>query len=103
MDLYKRALKIPYLEDSFKEKWVIHPGLFHIVLCALRCLRQKIEGSGLDQLWIDVEIYSNVTMNQIISGKHYNRAIVCHLVTLQALADLWLETSFFFTKIQKLL
>lgn len=94
MDLYKRALKLPFLDDSFKDKWIIHPGQFHIVLCALRCLGQTIEGSGLDQVWVEADIFSNVTVNQIITGKHYNRAIEYHLVTLQALADLWLEAFF---------
>ena len=31
---------------------------------------------------------------QIINGSHHNRAIECHLFTLQALTDMWLDAFF---------
>ena len=31
-------------------------------------------------------------MTQIINGNHHNRAVEAHLITLQALFDLWMET-----------
>ena len=33
------------------------------------------ESSGLRQLLIEAGLYSNVTVNQIFDGKHYNRAV----------------------------
>ena len=45
-------------------------------------------------MWVEADIYSNVTVMQIINGKHYNRAIECHLFTLEALSDLWFEQFF---------
>ena len=95
MDLYKRVIKLPYLHpELYKDKWIESPGQFHIVLCALRCLGQTVEGSGLDNAWVDADIYSNVTVMQILNGKHHNRAMECHLFTLQALSDLWLDSFF---------
>ena len=62
MDLYKRALKLQYLQpELYKDKWIESPGQFHIVLCALRRLGQTIEGSGLDDALVDSDIYSSVT------------------------------------------
>jgi hypothetical protein len=49
MDLYKRALKLEYLNRQFKEKWWLLPGPFHISLCAIRCLGKTIEHSGIDE------------------------------------------------------
>ena len=49
MDLYKRALKLEYLDEQFTGKWMLGPGGFHIVLCALRCLGRTFENSGIDQ------------------------------------------------------
>ena len=95
MDLYKRVLKLPYLQpDRYKNKWIESPGQYHIVLCALRCLGKTVEGSGLDECWIEAELYSDTVVTQIINGQHYNRAIKCYQVTLQALSDLWWDTFF---------
>ena len=95
MDLYKRVLKLPYLlPDLYKEKWIESSGQFHITVCALRYLGRTVEGSGLEDMWVQADIYSNVTVMQIINGKHYNHAIECHLFTLEALSDLWFEQLF---------
>ena len=51
MDLYKRAIKLQYLDPQYNNKWVLCPGAFHTVICAIRCLGKTIEGSGLDETW----------------------------------------------------
>ena len=95
MDLYKRIFKLPYLQPNiYKNKWIESPGQFHIVLCALRCLGKTIEGSGLDDCWVEAELYSDAVVNQIIDGRHYNRAIKCYQITLQVLYDLWWDKFF---------
>ena len=90
MDLYKRALKLEHLDHQYKNKWVLCPGAFHTVLCAIRCLGQTIEGSGLDEAWQEADLYSSVTVIRIINGSHHNRALQAHQITLQALFDIWL-------------
>lgn len=95
MDLYKRVLKLPYLnEHLYGNKWIETPGQFHTVLCAIRCLGRCIEDSGLDTAWVEADIYSSVTVAQIINGKHYNRAIEAHQVTLEVLSDLYYDALF---------
>lgn len=94
MDLYKRVLKLEHLNPQFKDKWVVCPGAFHTSLCALRCLGRTIEGSGIDEAWVEADMYSSVTVNQIINGNHYARAIEAHEITLQVLFDLWIEAFF---------
>ena len=91
MDLYKRVLKLEHLDPKYKNKWVLCPGAFHTVLCALRCLGRTIEGSGLDQAWQEADLYSSITVTQIINGNHHNRAVKAHQVTLQTLFDLRIE------------
>ncbi|CAB3982955.1 Hypothetical predicted protein [Paramuricea clavata] len=94
MDLYKRVLKLEYLDFQYKDKWVVCPGAFHMAVCALRCLGKTIEGSGIDEAWVEAEVYSSVTMDQIINGNHYRRALEAQEVTLQVLFDLWIEAFF---------
>ena len=37
------------------------------------------------------DLYSNITVTQIINGNHQNRAIEAHQITLQVLFDLWIS------------
>ena len=60
------------------DKWIDFPGQFHTVLYVLRSLRQTVESSGLNQVWVESDIYSNVTVLQIIHGNHHN------LITVQS-------------------
>jgi hypothetical protein len=53
-----------------------------------------IEGSGIDEAWVEAEMYSSITVEQIINGNHYRRALEAHEVTLQVLFDLWIEAFF---------
>ena len=72
MDLYKRALKMECLVDRYKDMWILAPGAFHISLCNLRCLGRTVDGSsGLEDIWVAAEVYSSVTVSQILNGKHY--------------------------------
>ena len=74
--------------QNCSDKWIEFPGQFHTVLCVLRCLGQTVESSGLDQAWVESDIYSNVTVLQIINDNNHNWATECHLVTVQVLCDL---------------
>ena len=60
MDLYKRAVKLEFLDDEYKGKWWLVPGAFHTSLCGIRCLEKTIENSGLPQVWFDAKLYSSV-------------------------------------------
>jgi hypothetical protein len=51
-----------------------------------------IEVSGLDDIWQEADLYSSVTVSQILNYNHYNRAIEMHQLSLQTLFDLWLDT-----------
>ena len=72
MDLYKRPLKLEYIDDQYKGKWWLMPGAFHNSLCAIRCLGRTIEGSGIHDLWIKSGLYSEIVTNQVINGSHYS-------------------------------
>ena len=94
MDLYKRVHKLSFLDHQFQDNIIPSPGPFHIVLCALQCLGATVESSGLDVAWIEAGLYSSITVIQILNGKHHNRALDAHQISLQALFDLWIEAFF---------
>ena len=72
MDLYKRVCKLSFLDHQFQDNIIASPGPFHIVLCALRCLGATVDSSSLDGAWIEADLYSSVTVAQILNGKHHN-------------------------------
>ena len=82
MDMYRRALKLEYFDPQYKNKWVLCPGEFNTMLCALRCLGKTFEGSGIEEAWQEADLYGCVTVTQIINGNHHNRAVQGHQVTL---------------------
>ena len=53
----------------------------------LKCIGKFIDESGLDQLFIESEIYGPNTLEHIKSGKHMKRAIEAYQTLYLALSD----------------
>ena len=53
-----------------------------------------IEGSGIDSVWIESDVYGSATVKQILDGKHVKRGVNAHMVTLQAFFQLYTEAFF---------
>lgn len=83
--LYKIAKDIQWSRPSEFENTVVRMGGFHIMKNYLAALGTMLDTSGLRQLLIEAGLYSNVTINQIFAGKHYNRAIRTHKLVFEAL------------------
>ena len=62
MDLYKKVIKLEYLDEQFKSKWFLVPGPFHTSLYAIRCLGKTLENNGVDEAWIKSGLYSKVVV-----------------------------------------
>ena len=63
-------------------------------MAALRTLGTAIEGSGLDDCWIESDMYGPSTVRQILECGHMKRSLCAHINTLQALFDLYKEEFF---------
>ena len=51
----------------------------------LKALGKFIEGSGIDDIWIESGLYGAAVTMQIFSGKFFKRGVEAHLVNLIAL------------------
>ena len=51
----------------------------------LECVSKRSEGSGLDDAWINSQLYEPTTTRQILEGKHMKRA---HITTPHVLFNL---------------
>lgn len=54
----------------------------------MRCLGQYIEGSGLDSIFIEADIYGTNTLSSILKGTQYNRGIRAHKLLYEALRSI---------------
>ena len=57
----------------------------------LRSLGRYIEGSGLDDIWIEKGLYGPAVIRQIIGGKHLKRGVEAHMVNLLVLSGLYYD------------
>jgi hypothetical protein len=94
MDMYMRAIKLQSMKPDMFKQFVFRVGEFHTVLCSLRALGSFIENSGIDDSWIQSDIYGPTTSRQILEGKHMKRAVDAHVITVQVLFDLMIEMFF---------
>ena len=83
MDLYIRAIKLQSLRPDVYKNYVFRLGEFHTVLCSLRAIGSFVENSGIDDAWVQSDIYSPATCRQILEGKHIKRALDAHVTTMQ--------------------
>ena len=73
LQLYSKCIQ---LQSNLKisEQFIFRMGELHIVFAVLRTLGKIIDGSGLDQSFIEARIYGPNTVEQIKSGKHMKRS-----------------------------
>ena len=57
----------------------------------LRSLGRYIEGSGIDDIWIEKGLYGPAVIRQIFGGKHLKRGVEAHIVNLLALSGLYYD------------
>ena len=100
MQLYDLAMKLWCNIDQISQLFLFRPGELHIIFWALASVGDYIEGSGIDQAWIEAGMYSATTVsNQILKGKHVYRALECHFVTMISIYTLFFSQ---FLNLQKM-
>ena len=66
-------------------------GELHIVFAVLKTLGKIIDGSGLDQSFIEARIYGPNTVEQIKNGKHMKRSFEGSLTLYVSLYKIYLN------------
>ena len=100
MALYEKVVQMIDSCSELKKKIIPRLGELHTVMAALRALGTSIENSGIDDAWIEGDIYGPATTRQILKCSHYKRSLCAHIHTYMALYELALEQ--FFTEMPHL-
>jgi len=63
-------------------------------MASLRALGASMENSGIDDAWIEADVYGSATTRQILKCTHYKRALRAHTYSYVALHEMALEEFF---------
>lgn len=73
--IYSKAQLIRWKNAQFMKKLVIRLGAFHTAMSFLGCIGKRFGDAALQDVLIESEVVATGSMNGVISGKHYNRAV----------------------------
>ena len=70
---------------------VIHLGAFHTICSFLGALGRMVVGSGFEDVVIESGVCSSGSIDQVLSGRHYNHAVRVHQLMMIAVDQLLME------------
>lgn len=90
MAIYSKAQEIRWasrsgVDSALYEKIVLRPGEFHTCMTFLAVLGKKYGSAGLKDLLIESRIVAVGSVNSVLSGKAYNRAIFAHKTMIEVM------------------
>ena len=94
MALYEKVVQLLDARPDLKRTVVPRLGELHVVMAALRALGVSMENSGIDDAWIEADVYGSATTRQILKCTHYKRALRAHIYSYVAVYEMALEEFF---------
>ena len=83
-----RAFPLMWNRPEQYKYHIVMLGSFHVICAFLKALGKKMCGSGIADIFIEAGLITSGCINGVMSGKHYNRAILCHKTMAEALERL---------------
>ena len=78
--IYAKALEVVWKQKEEFRSVVLRMGSFHIICTFLSVLGKRFGESGLQDLLIESRLVGSGSVNGVLRGKHYNRALRTHKV-----------------------
>jgi len=94
MALYEKVVQLLDARPDLKRTVVPRLGELHAVMASLGAVGASIENSGIDDAWIEADVYGAATTRQILKCTHYKRSLWAHIYSYVALYELVLEEFF---------
>ena len=70
----KKAYSLVWQQPDFKNV-IVRMGVFHTICSILGALGKKRKGSGLSEIVIEAGVCASGSLDKVMSGKHFNRAL----------------------------
>ena len=78
--IYAKALEVVWRKKAEFKSVVLRMGSFHITCTFLAVIGKRFEDSGLRDLLLESGLVGTGSLNGVLGGKHYNRALRIHKV-----------------------
>lgn len=92
--LYEKVLQLLGARPQLKKMIEPRLGELHATMATMRGLGSSIENSGIDDTWIEADVFGASTTRQILKITHYERALLAHIYTSTALYEMVFELFF---------
>jgi hypothetical protein len=93
--LYAIAKQVEWAkQDTFKTTHILRLGGFRAMSCFVASISKLWGDGGLKDLLIESSVYAAGSVEQMITGKQFNRAIRALTLVYEALSSLWLSAFF---------
>ena len=90
--LFAKAAEIAWKQKELFPNILLRMGTFHTICNALSILGKRFWDAGLKDICIEAGIVAEGSINGVLDGKHYNRAVRVHKYIYEALMRLaWEE------------
>ena len=86
-----KAYPIIWKNPEFYDDHIVMIGSFHLICAYLKMIGKKMNESGLADVLLEAGVMSVGSVNGVMSGKNYSRAINCHKVMAKSLERLLLD------------
>ncbi len=90
--LYAKAVEIAWKHKDRFSHLLFRMGAFHTIMNALATIGKRFKDAGLKDICIEAGIIAEGSINAVLEGKHYKRAVRTHKCIYEALMRLaWSE------------
>ena len=83
-----KAYPITWNNPERYQNHIILIGTFHLACAFMKMIGKKMDGSGLSDVLLEAGLIGSGSLQSVLSGKHYERAVHCHKVLAEALERL---------------
>lgn len=80
-----RAYPIIWKNPNIYKDHIVMIGSFHTVCAYLKMVGKKMEGSGFSEILLESGLMSSGSLQGVVSGKNYSRAMYCHKAMAEGL------------------
>lgn len=78
--IYAKALEVMWQNKEMFKRLVLRIGSFHTVCAFLAAIGKRFGDAGLADILVESGIVGSGSVNGVLEGKHYNRALRTHKV-----------------------
>ena len=91
LGIAKKAHEILWQNPNIFSDILARMSVFHTTCSYFSALEKRLHCSGFEEILVESGICASGSINKVMSGKHYNRAMRVHKLTLEALERLLLK------------